>query len=126
MNGACEFCGGSCDQLHHPTGRDHEGRYLDPMLVLRSDHSCHVFVHDDWRHEEIDELKQPRSIVEYIEIRLRRLAMNLGRIDQRSGGGTFWGRLAEAFMTWAEELRDHVRLLDRHYPGWRGKGGFMH
>jgi hypothetical protein len=125
MNRPCEFCGGPADQLHHCTGRDHEDQYLDPMLVLPSDHDCHVFVHDDWRHEEIDELKQPRSIVEYIEIRLRRLAMNLARIDQRSGGGTFWGLLAEAVMRWAEELEDHVRLLDNHYPGWRLKEGFM-
>jgi hypothetical protein len=124
MNRHCEFCGGPFDRLHHPTGRDHLGHYLDPMLVLRADHDCHEFVHDDWRHERLDKLQRPRTVVEYIAIRLCRLAMNLGRIDQSQGGGTFWGLLATAMQRWADELEDHVRRLDERYPGWRDDRGF--
>ena len=124
MSGACEFCGGPFDRLHHPTGRDHLGRYLDPMLVLPTDHDCHVFVHDDWRHENLDKLKIPRTLVEYIVIRLRRLSMNLGRMDQQLGGGTFWGSLATAMQGWADELGDHVRRLDERFPGWRDGGEY--
>ena len=111
--------------MHHPTGRDHLDRYLDPHLVLPADHDCHCLVHDDWRHENLDELKKPRTIVEYVEIRLRRLAMNLGRIDICMGGGTFWGLLAEAMQRWADGLADHARLLDERYPDWRMEGGFF-
>ncbi len=124
MKGSCTFCGGQPDRLHHPTGRDHEGRYLDPMLVLPAEHDCHEFVHDDWRHERLDKLQRPRTAVEYIEIRLRRLAMNLGRVDQSQGGGTFWGLLGSAMQRWADELADHVRRLDERYPTWRDDGGF--
>ena len=124
MIGQCEFCGGPADHLHHPTGRDHLGRYLDIMLVLRADYDCHAFVHDDWRHERLDKLQRPRTIVEYLAIRLRRLAMNLGRLDRAQGGGTFWGLLATAMQRWADELDDHVRRLDERYPDWRDDGGF--
>jgi hypothetical protein len=122
MSVDCAFCGGPPEFAHHPTGRDHRNRYLDPMLVLPADHDCHIFVHDDWRHERLDKLQRPRTIVEYIAIRLRRLAMNLSRVDQHLGGGTFWGLLAEAMAGWADDLDDHVRSLDERYPGWRGDG----
>jgi hypothetical protein len=123
MKGRCAFCGRPPDRLHHPTGRNHEGRYLDPLLVLPAEHDCHEFVHDDWRHERLDKLQKSRTSVEYIAIRLRRLAMNLGRIDQHLEGGTFWGLLAEAFHRWADELDDHVRRLDRRDPAWRHEEG---
>jgi len=118
------FCGRPFDELHHGTGRDHEGQYLDRMLVMPSDHDCHVFAHDDWRHEKLDELDGPHTAVEYVAIRLRRIAMNLGRIDQHSGRQTFWGLLADAMVSWAEELDAHVRALDERDPTWRNDGRF--
>jgi hypothetical protein len=124
MKGQCAFCGGPPDRLHHPTGRDHEDRYLDRLLVLPAEHDCHEFVHDDWRHERLDKLQRPRTVVEYLAIRLRRLAMNLGRIEQSQGGGTFWGLLADAMHRWADELEAFLGMLDDRYPGWRDDEGF--
>jgi|GEM_PF-5930281 len=119
----CVFCGGVPHYMHHPTGRDHRDVYLDRELVLPVDHDCHCLVHDDYRHENLDKLKAPRTIVEYVAVRLRRMAMNLGRMDARLGGGTFWGLLADAMQVWADELDDHVRRLDTRYPGWRDEEG---
>lgn len=124
MSRLCEICGEPADHLHHPTGRDHLGRYLDRQLVLPVDHDHHEFLHDDWRHENLNELRQPRTIVEYVAIRLRRLAMNLGRWDQALGGNTFFGRLADAMQCWAEDLDAHVRLLDARFSAWREEEGF--
>jgi hypothetical protein len=42
--------------------------------------------------------------------------MNLGRLDQHLGGGTFWGLLAEALVSWADIIDDHFRLLDERNP----------
>src|SRR5437879_938346 len=105
MSPECSFgCGRRADQFHHATGRDHLGRYLDPMLVLPTEHDCHEFAHDDWRQERLNDLVRPRTIVEYVAIRLRRLAMNLARLDAGVGGGTFFGLMAEAMQRWADAL----------------------
>ena len=121
----CPFCGGRPAFMHHPTGRDHQAHHLDPDLVLPVDHDCHCLAHDDWWREDLEKLDGPKTIVEYVAIRLRRLAMNLGRIDIYMGGGTFWGLLANAMQRWADGLDDHVRMLDERYPDWRTEGGFF-
>lgn len=123
MNKPCAFCGGPADRLHHPTGRDHEGRYLDPMLVFPADHDCHEFVHDDWRQENVDKLDVALTPVEYIAIGLHRLAMNLGRVDDAIRGGTFWALLGSAAERWATVIDDHVRYLDERSPAWRDEQG---
>jgi hypothetical protein len=45
----CVFLGRLADELHHVTGRDASGAYLDPALVVPLARRQHVVDHTGWR-----------------------------------------------------------------------------
>jgi hypothetical protein len=124
VNVRCEFCGKTVERRHHPTGKDHRNRYLDPELVVPVCHDDHELVHDDWRTLAIEAVAEPQTFVEQVEIRLRRLAATLARWDEALGGGTFLNVLAAALTGWADELAAFLRRLDTRDPTWREDPGF--
>ena len=118
------FCGGPWDYSHHYTGRDHEGRYLDPEFKGPACHDDHYLLHDDWHTQEIEKVLSPLTFFERVEIRLRRWAANCARMDEAMRGGTPHGLLGMILARWADELRRGIDVLDYRYPGWREDAGF--
>jgi hypothetical protein len=80
---ACLFLGRPADHLHHPTGRDADGRYLDPNLVAPLSRSMHVGEHQGWRALGIGEGSRAAANV----LRARRLAHLLVRMGEHHGIG---------------------------------------
>ncbi len=64
------------------------------------------------------------TLIERVELRLRRIAAALSRIDAGQDGGTLWGKLASAFVVWANDVRKFRINLDRVAPEWRVDPGF--
>lgn len=130
----CEMCGREGRwQAHHPTGKDclrhHPGGegcdcFLDPNLTVPLCHDHHTLCHDDWYTLGVAQPEGDLTWAERVELRLRRLAEALGRIDQTRGGESLFGKLASALVRWADELRRFIRKLDDYAPGWREDQGF--
>ena len=122
---ACSFCGREgLWRPHHPTGRDHQGDYLDEDLTLAACHDHHSLCHDDWYTLGLDKVDRPQSLVELVAFWLRRLSCCLARLDASNGGDTFWGALAQPLARRADELALFVRRLDERDPTWRDDPGF--
>ena len=117
---ACAICGleGSW-RPHHPTGRDDQGIYLDPLLTLPLCHDHHTLCHDDWNTLDLAKVELRLTLLDRVEMRLLRWAEALARIDAGQGGGTIWGKAAAAINEWARELHRFRRALDDLYPDWR-------
>jgi hypothetical protein len=115
---------------HHPTGRDPQGVYLDPDLKLPFCHDDHELAHDDWRMLRIADPARggegavPLTLVERVELRLRRLAATTGRLAAACPGWVWIGELARSFKRWADELALDIRARDQRDPGWRAGGAF--
>lgn len=110
-------------QANHLTGRDDKDNYLDPDLTNPMCHDHHTLWGDDWYTLEIAEVAERLTLVERVELRLRRLAQGLARIDAGQGGNTLWGSLAAAAASWAKELDRFHRALDEQCPDWRSHPG---
>ena len=114
---ACQVCAGPGIRLHHPTGRNPDGDYLDPALTVELCHTHHMLCHDDWHTFELETVEGPLTVVELAALGMRRLALTLARID--GGMDAFWGRLASSLVDWAVRLEGFVTLLDDRVPEWR-------
>ncbi len=104
---------------HHPIGKDNEDRYLDPDLIMELCHDHHQLCHDDWHTFDLEKVKGRLTLIERVELALRRLAPALARVDAGGGGDTFWGRLAATCVMLAVALRRVVDALDELFPEWR-------
>ncbi|MGA2165215.1 MAG: hypothetical protein ABSH36_12195 [Solirubrobacteraceae bacterium] len=131
MSTQCLYCAGDNALRHHPTGRDNQGSYLDSGLMLPFCHDHHELIHDDWRTLDIQdsdsgERSAPRlSLVERVELRLRRLAATAGRIAAAFPRCAWIGELARSFKRWADELACFIAALDRRDTEWRSDGSFF-
>lgn len=122
---ACAYCGRDGRwQHHHLTGRDDQNSYLDPSLTAPACHDDHTLSGDDWHTFRLMTVDRTLTLVERVELRLRRLGCEFARMDLAQGGGTLWGRLADGCVRWANELGRFVECLDDRWPDWRTVGGF--
>lgn len=78
--GPCAICGRPARELHHPTGRDAEGRYLDPRWTVPVCLSCHRQDMPLWRDFGLDVLTDP------VIARLGRNTFFLGRLTLSGRG----------------------------------------
>jgi hypothetical protein len=130
MSTRCLICGaGECDG-HHATGRAPNGRYLDPDVKLPLCHDHHELVGDDWRTLGVGDRKprnlpkQDLSLIEQVELRLRRAAVVAGRLAAEHPDWPWLAALARALKRWADELARHIAAQDRRDPDWRTDSGF--
>ncbi len=120
---ACEACGEEPCQGHHWTGKDHQGRYLDPLFAVPLCKDHHPLVHDQWKTLDLETVARPLPWFERIEERLRRWAATLMVLDGGSRGSLF-ALTARVLVSWADELAKGTRRLDEGYPTWREDQGF--
>jgi len=121
----CAVCGREGRwQGHHPTGKDDADVYFDVELTVPLCHDHHRLCHDDWHTLDLAGIDRRLTLIERVELRLRRSAVAWSRIDAGRGGGTLWGKLASAFVVWANDLRRFRLNLDRVTPDWRADPGF--
>lgn len=78
--GSCVICGRPARELHHPTGRDAEGRYLDACWTVPLCLACHRQDLPLWRDFGLDALTDP------VVARLGRDAFFLGRLVLSGAG----------------------------------------
>jgi hypothetical protein len=135
MTRVCPFCGGDASVGHHMTGRDRDDRYLDPRLAPSTCHDDHELIHDDWRTLGVDdrlskkEREQaraagPSTLVERVEMRLRRAAVFFSRLAAQHPEWPWLAATAEALRRWADELARDIAARDQRDPGWRDEPGF--
>lgn len=106
-------------RVHHPIGRDHTDNYVDPNLVMELCHTHHMLCHDDWHTFNMEKVPAQLTLLEIVELALRRLAPALARVDMSAGGNTFWGRLAASCVVLAIMLARVVAAFDELFPEWR-------
>ena len=114
---ACARCSAPAVEAHHPSGRI-AGAYLDADFTVDQCLGCHRSEHAIRVALDLDKAT-PASLVEVVEVALRRVAVTLGRID----GAAWLARLAEACRHWADLLAEAVTALDVHHAGWRLAAG---
>ena len=113
----CACCSAPAVEAHHPSGRI-AGAYLDADFTIHLCLDCHRGEHAIRAALDLDKAN-PASLVEVVEVALRRVAVTLSRLD-----ATSWiGRLAEACRRWADLLAEAVAALDLHHTGWRLAAG---
>ena len=83
-----------------------------------------MLCHDDLHTLHLAGIDDRLTLIERAELRLRRSAVIWSRIDAGQVGGTLWGKLASAFVVWANDLRKFRINLDRLTPDWRADPGF--
>ena len=109
----CARCSADAVEAHHPSGRIARS-YLDPDLTVDLCLGCHRGEHAIRAALDLDRAT-PASLVEVVEVALRRVAVTLGRIN----GPSWLAGLAEACRRWADLLAEAVAALDLHHAGWR-------
>lgn len=110
----CARCSTVAVEAHHPSGRI-AGAYLDPAFTLDLCLDCHRGEHAIRAALDLDKAA-PATLVEVVEVALRRVAVTLGRL----GAEPLWAaRLAEACRHWADLLAEAATRLDHDRPGWR-------
>ncbi len=80
----CVFVGQRADHLHHASGRDGAGRYLDPLLVVPLTRRQHVVEHTSWSVLGIAD----GSVIAPDLLRLRRTGHLLVRLGVHHEGRT--------------------------------------
>jgi hypothetical protein len=126
----CLICGVEVTEAHHPTGRDPQGLYLDPALVLPLCRDHHELSHDDWRMLRIADPAEgcsgaaPLTLVERVALRLRRLATMTARLAAAFPGWVWVAALARSAKQWADELALDIRARDQYDPEWRACDAF--
>ena len=121
------YCGRPADELHHPTARvAGEGSpYLDPDFRVPACHDDHALIYDDQRRMadlEPDLGRDDVTILDRLEVRLRRVAAFVGRVGeilQIAGLIALVAGLATHVERWANELAVAIAILDSSVPGWR-------
>ena len=125
--GLCVICGQPAVDDHHLTGSR-----LDPPLMLPHCHDDHELAHDDWntagvpaknrRLNDSDD-DQPPTVLHALYLRLRRLALWLGRLAEHGVWQPVSGLLAAALARWAGGLERCINGLDETAPSWRHARG---
>jgi hypothetical protein len=124
----CLFGGDhDAEDWHHPTGRVAGGRspYLDRGLVAPLCHDDHELVGDDEKRRadrEPDLMRPDATSLDWIEVRLRRLAVFGARCAEAvplEWLRIFIASLARHLDAWANELNRTIGALDLSSPGWR-------
>lgn len=119
---ACVVCGRPAADDHHLTGSK-----LDPDLTLPHCHDHHELNHDDWWTAGVgakrpkarnDDEDTPATFLHGLYLRLRRLAMFLGRLVEAGLFLPLSSLLASALAGWAVRLRGCIDALDAGKPGW--------
>ncbi len=115
----CLLCGQPSVAQHHLTGRR-----LDPSLATPVCHDHHYFVHDDWWTHGVgakpgNDEQAPPTVLHAMHLRLRRLAMFLGRLVELGLFRPLSDWLAEALSRWGDEMQSCVIRLDADGPSWR-------
>ncbi len=124
---SCIVCGRPAADDHHLTGAR-----LDPELALPHCHDHHELAHDDWntagvpakdrQYNDQHEETAP-TVLHALYLRLRRLAMWLGRLAEHGVFAPIAGLVAAALARWASALAGCIAGLDAHLPGWRAVPG---
>jgi hypothetical protein len=79
----CVFFGRTADELHHPTGRDADGLYLDPRFVVPLARRQHVVEHVAWSVAGVREGEDLKPNF----LRLTRSGLLLVRLADHHGNG---------------------------------------
>lgn len=116
MSESCLFCGGVAERRHHPTGRGGDSQYLDADFVMDVCHDDHTLTHDDWYALGVESTPAGATILDLVELAMRRLGLMCARMTAH---GSVWTGLALWFARNADLLARAIAALDRHYPGWR-------
>lgn len=109
----CARCSAPAVEAHHPSGRI-AGAYLDPGFTVDLCLDCHRGEHAIRAALDLDKAA-PASLVEVVEVALRRVAVTLGRFN----GPVWLDGLAEACRRWADLLAAAVEALYAALPMWR-------
>lgn len=105
----CAMCDKTAVDAHHLTGRDPDGCYLDPDLVVPLCHDDHELAHDDLRHADLDRPDPDQWSPSFgVAFRLCRVALFLARTPQHFPTGLS-SVLAKAQWHWADELSHPTR-----------------
>jgi hypothetical protein len=125
MSQACLLCREPDTCRHHLTGRDAGGAYLDPALQSPLCPSCHPLAHEDWNTAGVRDRITPTTLLDSLQLRLRRTALFLGRLAPTIPGpvGQLMAGLAEAMASWAGQLALALAALDATFPTWRKTPG---
>jgi hypothetical protein len=78
------FLGRLADELHHITGRDADGIYLDPAFVVPLERRQHVVEHTGWHVVDVDEGADHGPNF----LRLTRTGLHLVRLGEHHGEDT--------------------------------------
>ena len=124
MTERCIFCGRLSERRHHPTGKDEHDRYLDPEFTVPTCHDHHELVGDDRRTLGLETSDLPLTLLDRVELRLRRMAIDAARLAQRHPENRWFALAAELAARWAGELAAFRHHLDQRDPGWRDDPGF--
>lgn len=123
----CLICGRNAHDDHHVTGRS-----LDPQLSFWHCHDHHELLHDDWNSAGVPAKDRQRddrdgdttpTVLHALVLRLRRLAMWLGRLAEAGVFEPVAAALAYALARWATELEACIHRLDAQVSGWRAVSG---
>lgn len=99
----CEACGRKgLWQGHHPTGKNHGDVYLDAEFTVRLCHDHHTLCHDDWYTLGIANAPEGLTRQRAVELRLRRCAATLARIEPDPNALTL--RVARFLVDCADDL----------------------
>lgn len=110
----CARCPAPAVEAHHPSGRI-AGAYLDADFTIYLCLDCHRGEHAIRAALDLDKAT-PASLVEVVEVTLRRVAVTLGRLVECP---VWVAQVAEACRHWADLLAEAITALDDHYPDWR-------
>jgi hypothetical protein len=111
---ACVFCGRlGLWKEHHPTAQDENGLYLDSEFTVPACHDHHTLVHDDYRTLGIETVAGPLSDTDLNALRLRRLNVNLARVNSPEGAMVLLRAAARFLPRWADELQGMVTVHGR-------------
>jgi hypothetical protein len=117
----CIHCGAIAKDAHHLTLRDENGERLDEELTAPFCRPCHLAEHNVLRVLELEGITSRLSAVERVELRLRRVAVFLARLDL--GYREVWTGLAAALTSGADDLAADTRRRDVRDPDWRDADG---
>jgi hypothetical protein len=127
MDVECLICGLPKVAEHHPTARiaGDFSPYLDPELHLPACHDDHELFGDDQKRQvdlEPNLSSERATVLDWLEVRLRRLAAFGGRCAEAIVNETlrtFVAALAQHLDRWANELACAIAGLNRAFPTWR-------
>lgn len=117
----CAACGRGAKRRHHPTARDENGDYLDPGLTWPFCHDDHTLAHDDRYTLGLELTEGPLTFLDRAELRLRRIAVDVTRLEATNPAPPLPSGFGEALTVWAGELSEGGARLNGRYPDWRSE-----